>query len=791
MGTTAFEELERAYDEAIALDPASRGAYVEDLRSRSGELAARLAAMLGADTQSVDASVREVLAEAEQRRAGDRLIGPYRVLGELGEGGFGVVYLAEQSAPIRRLVAVKLIKPGMDSKAALARFNDERQALALLDHPAIVQALDAGTSAEGWPYFVMPLVPGLSITRFCEEGKATIADRVRLVIEVCRGVQHAHGRGVLHRDLKPSNVLVASEGGAARPRIIDFGLARSLTTALTEHQTLTLAGQPLGTPEYMSPEQAAGRPVDVRSDVYALGAILYELLAGRAPIPTEALRSAGSRGIAGVVADHVVTPPSRAGAREVPRELDWVVMRCLEKEPERRYPTAEALAADLERFLDGRAVEAGPPGGWYRTRAWLWRYRRPVAALAAIGVVIVAAAGVAGVFALREHRERAAAEQALAFLDGVFSGLDPIVAQGRDRTLLRTAIERAARDMEQQELRPELKARLSRSLAEAFFVIGEYARAKPLAEQSLALCRDLYGPNDPRSIDALRGLIAILRTGITLEPMPLELYRELKARATEHLPRGSRLRIECLLQALHGSESEYSDATREFDALIAETSAAIGPNDRLTLRTLRAAAFTRSRDLAWTLATLREARRRAIEAYGPDDPECELGFGLESHATIRIEGEAAFLELVRTRLEPATRLLGEDAAPVFTVRYNFANLLMEKRLYGEAERQLQLLRASAIRRLGPEAGWINWLDANLFLLYRRTGRDDLADETEARMFEGRPNGPSLSAEFWIDMSLAQFEAGREDRFFFYAELLQRTDPRMYDRLLEAIQKWPI
>ncbi|MFN9976032.1 MAG: protein kinase domain-containing protein, partial [Phycisphaerae bacterium] len=182
MATTAFEELERAYDEAVGLDPAARGAYVEDLRSRSGELAARLAAMLEADTQSVDASVRDVLAEAEQQRSGDRLIGPYRVLGELGEGGFGVVYLAEQPAPIRRLVALKLLKPGMDSKAALARFNDERQALALLDHPTIVQALDAGTSAEGWPYFVMPLVPGLAITAYCAESKATIAERVRRVI---------------------------------------------------------------------------------------------------------------------------------------------------------------------------------------------------------------------------------------------------------------------------------------------------------------------------------------------------------------------------------------------------------------------------------------------------------------------------------------------------------------------------------------------------------------------------------------------------------------------------------
>ena len=747
MGTTAFEELERAYDEAVGLDPASRVAYVENLRSRSGEIASRLAAMLEADTQRVDASVRDVLAEAEQRRSGDRLIGPYRVLGELGEGGFGVVYLAEQPAPIRRLVAVKLLKPGMDSKAALARFNDERQALALLDHPTIVQALDAGTSAEGWPYFVMPLVPGLAITAYCAESKATIAERVRLVIEVCRGVQHAHGRGVLHRDLKPGNVLVASEGGTARPRIIDFGLARSLTTSLTEHQTLTLAGQPLGTPEYMSPEQAAGRPVDVRSDVYALGAILYELLTGRAPVPTEALRAAGSRGIAGVVADHVVTPPSRAGNSDVRRELDWVVMRSMEKDPERRYPTAEALAADLGRCLDGRAVEAGPPDRVYRAISWLRHHRALAIGAAAVLLTLIAGASVSTLMALRERDARQSAEQVVDFLNSIFAGLDPVVAQGRDRTLLTLAIDQAGASLKNTAMTPAVEARLVGVLAGSYFVVGEFAKSYPLAQRSFDLTRRLYGPDDPRVIDALRLLIEVRNSSVDPDPMPwlMPAARELEERANRVLPRGSRARIKALTVALLGSKATYEQAVSAFEALIAEAEESLGKTDRLTLTVLRRAAKHRTADPAWALNAIREARRRAIGAYGPDDPETELGLATESWATALVEGNDAATVLLRGRLAHATEVLGPLAQPVFVSRYNLGSSLVDQGAYAEAE------------------------------------------EVDRRMWAGRPNGPNLSAELWIEMARAWIAAGRPQRAAEYTEHLDRTWPEIARKLDAALR----
>ncbi len=788
MATTAFEELERAYDEAVGLDPASRVAYVENLRSRSGEIASRLAAMLEADTQRVDASVRDMLAEAEQRRSGDRLIGPYRVLGELGEGGFGVVYLAEQPAPIRRLVAVKLLKPGMDSKAALARFNDERQALALLDHPTIVQALDAGTSAEGWPYFVMPLVPGLAITAYCAESKATIAERVRLVIEVCRGVQHAHGRGVLHRDLKPGNVLVASEGGAARPRIIDFGLARSLTTSLTEHQTLTLAGQPLGTPEYMSPEQAAGRPVDVRSDVYALGAILYELLTGRAPVPTEALRAAGSRGIAGVVADHVVTPPSRTGNWDVRRELDWVVMRSLEKDPERRYPTADALAADLERCLDGRAVEAGPPDRVYRALSWLKHHRGLAIGAAAVLLTLIAGASVSTVMAFRERDARQSAEQVVDFLNSIFAGLDPVVAQGRDRTLLTLAIDQASASLKNTAMALEVEARLVGVLAGSYFVVGEFTKAYPFAQRSFDLTRQLYGPDDPRAIDALRMLIEAKNANVDAVSMDwlVPMTRELQDRATRMLPKGSRARLRAMAVALMGSETSRERTIAAYEALIAEAEQSLGKADRLTLMVLRRAARQRTDNAAWALSALREARRRAIEAYGPDDPETELGLATESWALASVEGTDAAIALLRDRLPHATQTLGPLAHPVFVARYNLGSMLVDKKAYAEAEPILLEVYGLVVRKHGAVSGWANWVDAALLRMYLRTGRMVEAEEVDRRTWVDRPIGPLLSTELWMELARAWVDAGRPQRAAEYLEHLRRVSPEDAAPRVEAV-----
>ena len=326
---------------------------------------------------------------------GDR-IGPYRLMEQIGEGGFGMVFVAEQAEPVRRKVALKVLKPGMDTRDVVARFEAERQALALMDHPNIAKVFDAGSTPAGRPYFVMELVRGVPITEFCDAQKLSPSERLALFVGVCQAVQHAHQKGVIHRDLKPSNVLVTVVDGVPVPKVIDFGVAKAVGQSLTEKTVYTRFAQIIGTPLYMSPEQAelSGVDVDTRADVYALGVLLYELLTGTTPFDRDRFRKASFDEIRRIIREEEPPRPStrlsslgptltevsvrRATdpgklAGLVRGELDWIVMRCLEKDRNRRYETASGLARDVRRFLDGDAVEACPPTLRYRLRKF---YRR-------------------------------------------------------------------------------------------------------------------------------------------------------------------------------------------------------------------------------------------------------------------------------------------------------------------------------------------------------------------------------------------------------------------------------
>ena len=340
-------------------------------------------------------------------------IGPYRLLERIGEGGMGSVYMAEQTEPIRRKVALKLIKPGMDSRHVIARFEAERQALALMDHPNIAQVLDAGTTDRGLPYFVMELVRGQPITQFCAERSLSLEESLRLFINVCRGVQHAHQKGIIHRDLKPSNVMVTLHDGTPVVKIIDFGVAKALHQSLTERTLFTHFAQAVGTPLYMSPEQAAlsGLDVDTRSDVYALGVLLFELLTGTTPVDRELARRVGMDEVRRMIretdppppsrrvstlraADDVTTPqtlpttPIRPHAA-VRGELDWITLKALEKDRHRRYQSASDLADDVQRHLEHQPVEAGPASAWYRGRKLARRYRAALTTAAAVVLALL------------------------------------------------------------------------------------------------------------------------------------------------------------------------------------------------------------------------------------------------------------------------------------------------------------------------------------------------------------------------------------------------------------------
>jgi eukaryotic-like serine/threonine-protein kinase len=419
-------------------EPDRRREYVRDAcggdEVRIAHIEALLAAADGTDTL-LDRPAADISVATFDQPASEipgRVIGPFKLIEPIGEGGMGSVWMAQQTEPIKRLVAVKLIKAGMDSRQVIARFEAERQALALMDHPNIARVLDAGATSVGRPYFVMDLVKGVPITRYCDEHQLTPRERLELFIPVCQAVQHAHQKGIIHRDLKPSNVLIALYDGKPVPKIIDFGVAKATGQQLTDKTLVTGFGAIVGTLEYMSPEQAEINQLDIdtRSDIYSLGVLLYELLAGSPPFSRQELEKAGMLEMLRVIREQEPTKPStklstaeglptlaaNRGtepaklARLVRGELDWIVMKALEKDRNRRYETANGFAMDVQRYLADEPVQACPPSAGYRLRKFLKRHKGPVAA--AVLVLLTLLAGIIGTTwgLLRAEQQRHLAE---------------------------------------------------------------------------------------------------------------------------------------------------------------------------------------------------------------------------------------------------------------------------------------------------------------------------------------------------------------------------------------------
>lgn len=430
-------------------------------------------------------------------------IGRYRLLQVIGEGGVGVVYLAQQAEPVCRKVALKILKPGMDSREITARFESERQALALMDHPNIARVFDAGTTNSGRPYFVMELVEGISLTDYCDQNDLSIRSRLELFVQVCQAVQHAHQKGIIHRDLKPSNILVTQCDGRPVPKIIDFGIAKAIGAKPSGQDTLTRVGQFLGTPLYMSPEQAAlgGMDVDTRSDIYSLGVVLYELLTGCTPIeparlqglsyddirrlicqedaPRPSVRIASLGATAGTVAAHRRTDPS-ALVRLLRHELDWVVMRCLEKDPNRRYPTANGLARDIQRYLADEPVQACPPSAGYRLRKFARRNRGALMTLASVVATLIVGSIVSIWQAIRATKAEQVAQQRLAAEIHARGAAELAWAAEARQRLAAQMAQKVAEEARRTEEALRREAEYHRERAEANFV-----RARSAVEQFL------------------------------------------------------------------------------------------------------------------------------------------------------------------------------------------------------------------------------------------------------------------------------------------------------------------
>ena len=491
-------------------------------------------------------------------KPGER-IGHYKLLRQIGEGGMGTVWLAEQQEPVRRRVALKVIKLGMDTREVVARFEAERQALALMHHPNIAEVLEAGATDTGRPFFVMELVSGDPITSFCDKHKLSTEERLNLFIQVCQAVQHAHQKGIIHRDLKPSNILVAygEPAGAPVPKIIDFGISKAVAgQRLTDKTLVTQFEQFIGTPAYVSPEQAemSGVDIDTRSDIYSLGVLLYELLTGMRPFEDKRLIEAGIDEIRRIIREEDPPRPSARlstlSAKEqttvaerrrsqspklfgaIRGDLDWIVMKCLEKDRNRRYDNANGIAADIQRHLRSEPVVARPPSAAYRFEKLVRRNKLAFGAAAAVLVVLLGGIVTSTWQAIRATRaereqsrlreqaqlnarraelEAAKSKQVAAFLQDMLKGVGPSVALGRDTTMLREILDRTAERVGKQlKDQPAVEAEMETTIGEAYYAIAEDRKAKAKLENAVAIRRNLPGGNNLDLAASMQDLAMVL-----------------------------------------------------------------------------------------------------------------------------------------------------------------------------------------------------------------------------------------------------------------------------------------
>jgi eukaryotic-like serine/threonine-protein kinase len=435
---------EAIFDAVLALPPEQRPAYLDQACGHDTLLRERIALLLRSHDHAGEflepaltagPSRTAVLPAAPSEKPGD-VIAHYKIREKLGEGGCGVVYVAEQTEPVRRRVALKVIKLGMDTRSVIARFEAERQALAMMDHPNIARVLDAGATETGRPYFVMELVRGIKITDYCDQNHLDTTQRLALFVQVCHAVQHAHQKGIIHRDIKPSNILVTLHDGVPVPKVIDFGIAKATEGRLTDLTVYTEMRQFIGTPAYMSPEQAemSGLDIDTRSDIYSLGVLLYELLTGHTPFDAQELIQSGLDAMRRTIRekeplrpstrlstmlDAELTTVAKRQSAEPPKlvhfirgDLDWIVMKALEKDRTRRFESASGLALDVQRFLENEPIEARPPSGLYRFQKWVRRNKTAFVAAAAVVTALVLGFGLSLYLFVRERQARRLEEEA-------------------------------------------------------------------------------------------------------------------------------------------------------------------------------------------------------------------------------------------------------------------------------------------------------------------------------------------------------------------------------------------
>ncbi len=700
--TPAFERQEALFATALALPAEERGGFLARECADDSTLRQRLDALLAAHDDAGDlleppakVPVAQLCFDAVAPELPGSRLGHYTIGEKIGEGGGGSVYLAQQTAPVRRQVALKIVKPGMDTREVIARFEAERQALAMMDHPAIARVFEAGATDTGRPFFAMEFVRGTRITDYCDQHRCTLAERLRLFVQVCQAIQHAHHKGVVHRDIKPSNILITLHEGTPMPKVIDFGIAKATQGRLTDRTLRTAREEFVGTPAYVSPEQADGseRDIDTRSDLYSLGMLLYELLAGGTPFETKQLVAAGlhemrrqirevdplrpsaqlrrcdASALAVIAAQRRTTGPELVKA--LAGDLDWIVIRCLEKDRARRYQTALGLARDLQRHLAHEPVEACPPSIAYTLGKFARRHRAAFGFAAATIVLLVTATAISLRLALtarqaerRAEAEAAAAKQVIAFLQTDL--LAPAALEDAPvwDLKLRTVLDRAHRTLESRLVnQPLVEVGLRETLAATYRTLGDYTIEAQHWEKALALRRQLNGPEAPETLQALSQLAA----------------------ASESLGR-------------YAAAEEFAQSALEAQRRV------LGPDDPATLRTMQRLAtilWNRGR-LAEAFELTKQTFRARSRVLGADHHDT-LASMQEMAQSARNSGEVMAAAVWGRRvLDAKQRVLGPGHVSTLSAMDSLAlTLRLQGRLTEAETLQRETLEARA-RALGPE-----------------------------------------------------------------------------------------
>jgi serine/threonine protein kinase/tetratricopeptide (TPR) repeat protein len=682
-----------------------------------------------------------------------KTIAGYRVLQVVGEGGMGVVYEVEQERPVRRRVALKLIKPGMDTAQVVARFESERQALALMSHPTIASIFDGGATEDGRPYFAMELVHGEPLTEYCDKNRLTLHERLDLFLQVCEGVQHAHQKGIIHRDLKPSNILVTLRDEKPVPKIIDFGVAKATSQRLTDKTLYTRLGQWMGTPVYMSPEQAemTGIDVDTRSDVYSLGVVLYELLAGALPFDPTELKKAGLEGVARILRETEPRKPSvrvhtlarrpsdpartrrlaiPALEKELRGDLDWITMKALEKDRTRRYGSVSELAADIQRHLRHEPVLASPPSVVYRAGKFVRRHRVGVAAGFLVLGLLVAFAAAMTVQTVRIARERDRADREASkakavneFIQETLAAADPFKGVGREVTVIET-LGRAAEKLEHSfSDEPEVRAAIQQTIGKTCLELGRFEDAEPLLVSALETRRELLGEGHPDVADSVQDL-AYLNLDMGEYGEAERLYRE-----ALHLHR-----------ALPDQESQVAEDLNGLAMVLYERGEfdAAEPLEREALQLRRELDGARGRKhsaVLNNLAMIVEAQgnfeeaealyRRSLtidrERLGDDHPDVATTMSNLGLLLRDTKGHEAAEPLLRKALAVRRKVLGEHPDTALSLSM-IGQILSDKGDVAGAERYYREALAMQRRLLGDDHTDVTSTLNNLARVLAATGR---------------------------------------------------------------------